>query len=210
MQLGDGTAGHDGALNGTTGVTNNAALVYNLNGPQTVGYTIGGSGSVAKTGPGMLTINNAANSYNGPTTINSGTLATTDFASLGSGPIFIGAAGTYLFTTTGGNQPSFSNPVTGSGRFNVVGSAGNQSFWSGDFSGFSGTLTVGPAAGWWAESSNTGSTAMSASLSGFVGLYDKQSNLTATFNLGQLSGTSGAVIWGQPGTNNVITLSVGA
>ena len=173
------------------------------------GGTAATDGGLTFQGAGITTLG-GANSYNGPTTINSGTLATTDFASLGLGPISIGAAGTYLFTTTGVNQPSFSNPVTGSGHFNVVGSSGNQSFWSGSFSGFSGTLTIGPAADWWAESSNTGSTTISAVVNGQLGLYDNQSNLTATFNLGQLSGASGGVIGGQPNTNNVITLSVGA
>ena len=55
LQLGDGTAGHDGiALTGN--IVNNAALVYNLNGNQSYSGTINGSGSVTKTGTGTLTL----------------------------------------------------------------------------------------------------------------------------------------------------------
>ena len=191
-------------------IANSGALLVNTSVNQTLGGVISGSGSLVQSGANLLTIGNTANTYSGGTTINGGTLATTNFANLGSGTISIGSAGTYLFTTNGGNQPTFSNAVSGSGAFNVVGSANNQSFWSGSFSAFSGTMTIGPAASLWAESNNLGSTAMTVVNNGQLGLYDKQSNLTATYNIGALSGNnSSAKIWGQPSTSNVITVSVG-
>ncbi len=49
LQLGTGTAGYDGSLS-TSGISNNAALVYNLSGSQTANYNIGGTGSVTMTG----------------------------------------------------------------------------------------------------------------------------------------------------------------
>jgi autotransporter-associated beta strand protein len=183
--------------------------------------TIAGTNGLAMIGPGTLTLS-AQNTYTGGTTIGSGTIATTDFATLGTGPINIGANGTYSFTTDGGNQPTFANAVSGSGAFNAQGSPDNQSFWSGDWSGFSGTFTIGAEdTGWWAESANTGSTTMKINMvagttneyspyGSFLGLYDKESNITRTYNIGELTGGTGALIWGQPGKTNNITLSVGA
>ena len=58
LQLGDGTSGHDGALLNTSGVTNDAVMVYNLSGIQTVGYPISGNGRLIKAGSGTLTLSN--------------------------------------------------------------------------------------------------------------------------------------------------------
>ena len=73
LQLGDGTSDHDGSL-GSGGVTNHAALVYHLAADQTAAYVIAGTGSLTKSGPGMLTLarNNTAT---GNTTVSGGTLA---------------------------------------------------------------------------------------------------------------------------------------
>ena len=72
LQLGNGAAGNDGSL-ATNGISDNAALVYNLFGSQAPGYGISGTGSLTKLGTGMLTLA-ASNSYSGPTTISAGTL----------------------------------------------------------------------------------------------------------------------------------------
>jgi fibronectin-binding autotransporter adhesin len=72
LQLGDGTAGHDGVpLTGN--IVNNAALVYNLSGSQTAAYAISGSGNLTKTGGGTLVLS-GSNSYSGGTTISAGQL----------------------------------------------------------------------------------------------------------------------------------------
>jgi len=71
LQLGDGTAGHDGSVAGN--IVNNSALAYNLSGNQVYSGQITGNGSLVKTGNGMLTLNNGS-SYSGPTVITAGTL----------------------------------------------------------------------------------------------------------------------------------------
>ena len=49
LELGNGRSGSDGSINSTSGVTDNAALAYNLFGPTTTvsEYGISGGGSVA-------------------------------------------------------------------------------------------------------------------------------------------------------------------
>ena len=204
-----GGAGQLGSGNYAPNITNNGTLAINSTANQTLGGTLSGNGSLTKSNAGTLTLT-GANTYSGGTAITSGTLATANDATLGTGAITIGVIGTYAFSTTGGYQPSFANAVSGAGAFNVTGSSGNQSFWSGDFSGFSGTLTIGGSCSWWARSSNTGSTTMKLNLSGALGFYDNESNITRTFNAGALSGGAEARIWGNPDTGNAITLSVGA
>ena len=89
LQLGDGTSGHDGSLT-TSGVTDNASLVYNLYGTQTVGYAIGGSGTLSKTGNGTLVVS-SSNGYSGGTIISAGSLllANSNGSALGTGPVTI-------------------------------------------------------------------------------------------------------------------------
>ena len=72
LQLGDGN-GHDGSLAAAGGITDNAALVYNLSGSRTYSGVIGGTGSLTKLGTNVLVFT-GSNGYNGPTTITSGTL----------------------------------------------------------------------------------------------------------------------------------------
>ena len=72
LQLGDGN-GNDGSLAAIGGITDNAALVYNLNGSQNYAGSISGSGSLTKTGTGTLTLS-GSNAYGGHTTVSGGTL----------------------------------------------------------------------------------------------------------------------------------------
>ena len=177
----------------------------------TIDSILAGTQGMTKTGAGTLTLY-GVNTYSGGTTINAGTLATANFATLGTGTIHIGSNGAYAFSTTGSSQPTFANTVSGAGAFNVTGSGSNQSFWTGDFSGFSGTLTIGSNAVFWANSStNTGGTAMKLNVSGAFGLYSGESGITRTCHLGELSGgTASHIYGGDTNTGNVITLSVGA
>ena len=72
LQIGNGSPGQDGTLNGTSGVMNNSTLIYNINGLQTASYAIAGSGVVVMNGPGSLTL---AGTNNYPmTSINAGTV----------------------------------------------------------------------------------------------------------------------------------------
>jgi autotransporter-associated beta strand protein len=80
LQLGDGAA----AIGSVVGsITDNAALVFANPLTQAYAGTISGSGSVTKTGAGMLTLT-GSNSYAGATTVNAGTLAFSSFNALGS------------------------------------------------------------------------------------------------------------------------------
>jgi len=76
LQIGDGASGNDGSLS-TSGITDNAALVYNLYGNQTAAYPISGSGSFTKNGVGTLTLTGSL-TCTGTTTVNGGTLQTPD------------------------------------------------------------------------------------------------------------------------------------
>ncbi len=73
LQLGDGTPGDDGSINSTSGVADNAALVFNLAGSQTASYAINGSGSLSATGMGTLTLS-GTNGYQGGTFVENGIL----------------------------------------------------------------------------------------------------------------------------------------
>ena len=76
LQLGDGSNDHDASLSYTSGITNTAALVYNVFASQTANYTISGSGSLTKIGPGTLTLlGSNYNAYTGKTFLTSGTMA---------------------------------------------------------------------------------------------------------------------------------------
>jgi autotransporter-associated beta strand protein len=57
----------------SSGITNNAALVFNSGSAQSYGNAIGGTGSLTKQGGGTLTLT-GDNSYNGATTVSNGTL----------------------------------------------------------------------------------------------------------------------------------------
>jgi autotransporter-associated beta strand protein len=71
LQLGDGTAGHDGTILNTSGITDNGTLIYNRSGALSSGIVIAGAGAVKVSGTGSQTLT-AANTYTGATTINSG------------------------------------------------------------------------------------------------------------------------------------------
>ncbi len=73
LQLGTGAAGQDGSLANTGGVTDNAALVFDLAGSQTAAMGISGSGSLTMAGSGTLVLS-GTNIYTGGTTVEGGTL----------------------------------------------------------------------------------------------------------------------------------------
>ncbi len=127
LQLGDGTSGHDGSILGN--VTNNSALVYNLFGSQTYSGAISGSGTVSKTGGGLLQLA-GGNSYGGGTTVSGGTLQLANNSALGTaaGPLSITGATLDL----NGNSPTVST-LTGDSGALITNSGGGAV-----------TLTLGP------------------------------------------------------------------
>ncbi|MGA2254578.1 MAG: autotransporter-associated beta strand repeat-containing protein, partial [Thermoguttaceae bacterium] len=137
LQLGDGTSGHDGSL-ATSGIVNNAALVYNLFGNQTANYPISGTGTLTKSGPGKLTVANAI-SYTGQTLLTGGTLSVTAPPSAG---LYEGLVSNTSWNDTNAPIPHSSvQPVarwgtsTNAGGADVFPSWGNYTTW-----GYSGYL----------------------------------------------------------------------
>ncbi len=78
LQIGNG--GTIGSVLGN--ITNNAALIFNRSDAVTFGGAIGGSGTLVKTGLGVLTLT-GTNTYTGGTTINSGLLQLGDSGNTG-------------------------------------------------------------------------------------------------------------------------------
>ena len=69
-----GGAGCLGGGNYAAAIANSGALVVNTSSNQTFGGAITGSGSLTQSGPGMLTLSNAGNTYSGATNVLGGTL----------------------------------------------------------------------------------------------------------------------------------------
>ncbi len=103
LQLGIGQSGLDGSINSTSGVADNAALVYDLAGSQNATYAISGSGSLAMIGGGQLTLS-GSNTYTGGTMVNNGTLivATNDSIEEGTG-LYVGSAAEQGLLRRGGS-----------------------------------------------------------------------------------------------------------
>nr|WP_321241355.1 Ig-like domain-containing protein [uncultured Tolumonas sp.] len=134
--------------------------------------TIAGSGSLAKTGAGTLTLGSASNNagWSGAMSVTGGTLVAQDGTRLSSGTLTLDG-GTLSMTVVGtaGTSTTVSNAVTigsGGGTFNIGGGGGaNIANFSGVFSG-SGALTKNGAAILQLSGSNnasfSGSTTISA------------------------------------------------
>ncbi len=89
LQLGDGL-GDDGSIAKTSGVVNNAALIYDIVGNQIAHYNINGSGSVTGLGTGAVTLS-GTNDYQGGTFVESGTLIAANNEAIGDGTnLFVG------------------------------------------------------------------------------------------------------------------------
>jgi fibronectin-binding autotransporter adhesin len=89
VQVGDGAG--SGNL-GSGGITDHGLLIYNRADAVTVSDTISGSGSLTKQGTGSLELT-VANSYDGTTSVQAGTLKTSDDSALGTtnGPTTVSA-----------------------------------------------------------------------------------------------------------------------
>ena len=73
LQLGDGSTGKDGTIENSSGIINNAALIFNRFGNLSSNVAISGTGTVTKSGTGTQTLS-GANTYTGSTTVNAGKL----------------------------------------------------------------------------------------------------------------------------------------
>ena len=120
LQLGTGQSGQDGSIAATSGVTDNATLVYALAGSQTVGYPIGGSGSLLKTGAGTMVVQ-SRNSYTGPTVIGGGVLQLGSVAPQLAYNFSSGSA-----VNTGNNASTVTTTPVGSPVFSATGGPNGQ------------------------------------------------------------------------------------
>jgi|GEM_PF-1223577 len=170
----DGYSQTIGGLAGSGLVTlgSNAATVLTINGgssSSTYSGTISGSGGLAKTGSGTLTLAGYNSTYSGGTTITQGTLAVSTGSALGTGSVTLnggtlqattslGLANAVVLTTdsavsTGaGIELTLSNALSGSGNLTKSGSgtlilSGNNSAYSGDMIVSEGTLFIASASG---------------------------------------------------------------
>lgn len=110
LQIGDG--GTTGEFLNTSGIINNANLTFNRSNSFTHAKPISGTGTLTKRGAGILTLT-TANSYEGGTTLDAGTLALTGAGSVGSGPVNFVAEKVAIFRVPAGTVPS--NVVKGFG-----------------------------------------------------------------------------------------------
>jgi len=145
LQLGNGTT--DGTIANTSGVINNAVLVYNWAGDHSVPYVISGNGSLIKTGAGTATLA-GVNTYTGTTTVNAGELAVNGSSIADTGTVVINGGKVNLTGAETVDKLYFGGVLQPAGTYSA---AGDSTHFSG-----SGTLIVtsGPAGGYssWASS----------------------------------------------------------
>ena len=90
LQIGNGgTTGSVGA--GGLNPVLNGTLAYSLSNNVTISQSFSGPGAVANNGPGMVTLS-AANTFQGGTVVNGGTLTAGNNAAFGTGPLTVAAA----------------------------------------------------------------------------------------------------------------------
>ncbi len=120
LQLGNGTT--DGSITNSSSVVDNGTLVFNIIGSQSNGFIVSGSGSVTKTGAGMVTMTSTAASsgaFNGKLSILGGTYAVDGFAGIGNTS---GGTASNLTINGGTLQYLFPSGITTSIRLFTFGS----------------------------------------------------------------------------------------
>ncbi len=120
LSIGNGTT--DGSIATSAGITNNAALIYNLVGARTYGNVISGTGTLTKSGAGALTLS-GANTFSGGLTLSAGTLNVNSTTALGAaGGTFTVTGGTIDNTSGGALTLANNNPQAWNGNFTFTGS----------------------------------------------------------------------------------------
>ena len=193
----------------SSGITNGGNLLTVAgSGNSTLAGAIAGLGGLTKSGNGTLTLS-ASNSYSGSTTVNGGVIASSARRSFGTGTISIDSAASVRLTGSNSGTNSFApayysdgyqNAVTGSGVLELVGQSALWSVnYSGDLSGFTGTLSA---------------TAASTTYVGVGSVSNPSLNLTGTNTRFMVSGavimlpmleTSGTIAMGELSGNGTIT-----
>lgn len=211
---GNGVLG-SGSYAGTIALTNPAELFVGSDVNQILSGVISGTGSLTKDGAGTLALP-ASNTYAGTTTVNAGLLtsssnagATVRVSSFGTSQIVIGASGTVQLTgwnvqgLNGVNAyytSGYTNTVSGSGTLQLVGQASSFSVnYSGNLSGFTGTLSATTSSGQYVGYGNSAVPSVNATGSNtrFVvsgaGTFLGVLGASGTLALGELSG-NGSII----------------
>ena len=150
LQVGNGGSGET-LTSGTISLSNSAALVFNHSDALTYSGVIGGTGSLTKIGPGLLTLLGGSNAftYNSGTTISGGTLQIGNGGATGniSGTIVDNAALVYNSSSNG----TYAGIISGSGSLTQVGPGAVFLAASNSFSGgtiiSNGSLFVNNASG---------------------------------------------------------------
>jgi fibronectin-binding autotransporter adhesin len=211
---------------------NSAAVTFFINKQMT------GPGSLIKTGPGILQLQNTVDAYMGGTMVNAGSLQLTA-AAAGFGPVTLnnsaalqltnGMTLTNQITISPGANASiqalgvgtniFSGIWTGSGS--VTFSNGAICVFNSSMNGFSGALSLGPSTGLFqfnnvtnASTVCTGSVAASFDLGTGSATLANLYGGALTYNLGSLAGGANTILTGRE-TNNLVvaagtTYSIGA
>jgi fibronectin-binding autotransporter adhesin len=143
LQLGSATGGN-GSIPGS--ITNNGLLLIANPTAQTFSGAITGSGELAKSGAGVLTLP-GANSYTGGTLISSGTVQLNNYNAFGTASEFMTTGtvtnnGTINLNIGGGGTGWFFYPLAGTGTINVIETASQESRIDGNMAGFTGTIIV--------------------------------------------------------------------
>ena len=144
LQIGNG--GTTGSLATTGAITNNAALVFNLSNAITQGTQFGtvisGSGTLANTGTGTLTLN-AANTYRGATRISNGVLSLTNSLAIQNSPLDT------QNSITGNSTAGLKTTVTSLTLGGLTGNKNLPAVFTTAAGGYSGltALTLNPASG---------------------------------------------------------------
>ncbi|MGA2259547.1 MAG: autotransporter-associated beta strand repeat-containing protein, partial [Thermoguttaceae bacterium] len=114
LQIGNGVT--DGSIASSSGITNNATLIYNLVGGQSYGNVISGSGGLYETGSGTLTLT-GSNTFAGPTIVIGGNLV----GNTASLPTAITLANNANVTFSQVFNGTFSNTISGNGSLVMQG-----------------------------------------------------------------------------------------